>query len=67
MSLKDYQCPSCDNILSNVWSVSTDAAEPACPQCGQIMQMVYGSFTPQFIGDGFFCNDYAEKGERGDD
>lgn len=65
MPLYDYRCPSCNHIIDNVWTVSTDPAEPACPLCGQLMVKSISSFEPRFIGSGFYETDYKKKASNG--
>ena len=58
--LNDYKCPSCNHIVPNVWTISTDPAEPACTMCGQIMVKMMSTFEPRFIGSGFYETDYKK-------
>ena len=57
--LFDYQCPVCRHVDQNVWTPSINTLLPWC-ECGEQMRKMYGSFTPRFIGPGFFENDYKK-------
>ena len=65
MPLNDYECPTCGAMVNDRWTISVTPPLPVCEECGSVMQRRIHPAELNFVGDGFFVNDYAEKnGER---
>ena len=67
MPLNDYECPTCGASVRDRWTVSITPPLPVCEECGSTMQRIYHAAELNFIGEGFFVNDYSEKNGEQDD
>ena len=66
MPLRDYLCPNCNHVKRDVLRYSHEAYIMRCPECGNDMNAMIGSFEPVFLGEGWETNDHKEKKDDGD-
>jgi len=66
MPLNDYECPTCGASVKDRWTISVTPPLPMCEDCGSVMQRTIHSAELNFVGDGFFVNDYAENAKKED-
>ena len=58
--VRDFECQSCGHKKLDHLTFGRSTTIPMCPECGQLMVMLYSSYTPVFKGEGFHCNDYPD-------
>lgn len=61
MPLFDFSCPACEYEEKDVLLALHHTADslPHCAKCGKLMEKQFSTFSPQFKGPGFHCNDYV--------
>jgi putative FmdB family regulatory protein len=58
----EFQCPKCKNTQEIKESMKIiQTIKPICKKCGMPLQRVYGTPRVQFVGSGFYVNDYKGK------
>ena len=65
MPLYEYQCESCAHRFERIQKFSDPPIE-TCPQCGSAVRKLLSSPAIQFKGSGFYINDYARSGGKGE-
>lgn len=60
----DYKCPDCGNVFEQQHSIKFEG-DIECPKCGygKCEKQISKGVGVRFIGDGFYVNDYKNKGE----
>ncbi|HEV3215544.1 MAG TPA: zinc ribbon domain-containing protein [Vicinamibacterales bacterium] len=67
MPLYEYECEACAHRFERIQKFS-DAPVEVCPKCGKKkLRKLVSSPAIQFKGSGFYINDYARKGAKGDE
>jgi putative FmdB family regulatory protein len=67
MPLYEYECEACAHRFERIQKFS-DAPVEVCPKCGKKkLRKLVSSPAIQFKGSGFYINDYARKGAKGED
>jgi putative FmdB family regulatory protein len=58
----DFKCPECGKTFE-IKSGMNEVAKlkPLCLECGRELQRIFSRPGIQFIGSGFYCNDYKGK------
>src|ERR1700674_2764486 len=67
MPLYEYECEACAHRFERIRKFS-DPPVDVCPKCGKKkLRKLVSSPAIQFKGSGFYINDYARKGAKGED
>ena len=53
----DYKCVQCNLTLSVERSIHSEASNPICSDCGEVMQRVWNTPSVTFKGSGFYSTD----------
>lgn len=61
MPLFDYKCKKCSHTFEHLQELK-DKDLVKCPECGKMgLVKQLGTFSPKFIGSGFYETDYKKK------
>ena len=66
MPLYEYQCDACGNRFERIRKFSDPPLDEPCPSCGGTIRKLISSPAIQFKGAGWYVNDYAKPGKKGD-
>ena len=61
MARYDYKCPECD-IVFEVEHPMSERPEVLCPTCGKKASQVFGNYSVEFKGSGFYNTDRRGSG-----
>jgi len=53
----DYKCVQCNLTLSVERSIHSEASNPICSDCNEVMQRVWNTPSVTFKGSGFYSTD----------
>jgi len=62
MPLYEWKCDDCVVFWEDLYNKPEDAPRKRkCPKCGKMRDRAVSTFGMNFIGDGFYCNDYGKN------
>ena len=60
MPIREYDCPKCGKFEVIDLSIKEIKQTIKCEKCGRVSNLLLSSCNAQFIGSGFYQNDYKK-------